>query len=194
MKEVNGLKIRLKGYDSIIMLHRVPFDMNMFDEVTTALKTLGDNVNEIVTLEERTNKRMYFSFQAPEETLKKFFETYYNIMTWDEVQKRFAGRVRNKLGSDELIKVFKTFIREKDLEVEDIIFVEGTGGENYDRVIFKLNPRTFSSIFVSFTSKIINNKGTRRHLNKVLKKFKREIGDFKVNTKKYYIELPLKSF
>lgn len=126
---MGAMKLKITGVnkanDEVVHLYNIPFDATRRDVVATALKTLGDTVDEVsnvVTLKRRTNEALYFDFSGPDTKLKSFFDKYYNHMKWDQIRTKFGAE--KEAGENESTEVdFETAIRK------------------YMRTKYKVNPK-----------------------------------------------------
>lgn len=165
------VKFHIKAQDATISLYNVPFDVNRFDDVASALATLAptiSEVNNIVKLNTRTDKRMTFDFVGSEEVLRKFFERYYAGLTWDQIKTRFKkGSVYREKSEGSLIKELTELLKSKkyrfdnielDEEKKEVIITNLTGETDKLLMILYSNAKLFRRFKYEFKSLDLRNR------------------------------------
>jgi hypothetical protein len=168
------MKFKFKALDENITLSRVPFDASQPDAVQKALATLGSSPQEIaniVTLIERTNKSLYFNFKGTTDQLKLFFEQYYTSMSWEKLRDKYG---REYIDTDDeeiklLVKV-RSFFRDLFFVNSKNIKIDKLNNEQYKIDFIELEKEKIEEItkvYINLDDKITKEL---KKLNFVLSK------------------------
>lgn len=151
------MKFKFKALDENIILSRVPFDANQSDAVQKALATLGSSPQEIaniVTLSERTNKSLYFNFKGTTDQLKLFFEQYYASMSWEKIRDKYGREYVNKDKDEdiELLVKVRSFFRDLFIVNSKNIKINKLNDEQYKIDLLEFKEEQYLEIVKIYTN------------------------------------------
>lgn len=186
MKGASGMKLRIryKAKDANVKLYDVPFDSKQFNTLVDAFRTLGNDteLQNMITLKERTNTTITFDIAGSDTVLEPFFEKYYSRISWSQVLKEFSGRpkasvkaVESEDNVKEAVSTLRRLFKQEGIDVGDIKYrppvIKGDDGsfliesiDNRDVVAMTKLGRRLSSILAPHGFKYITMDKSKNNM------------------------------